>query len=185
MKKLTFIIAVLFTHNLYAQNVNGNILWNGKELKWENFQGTPEDTTQYGAATSSWIESRYFVTPEKEIHFVIAAWFSQKYSWVAKGVGNSYILSHEQYHFTLTELYARKIRKALSEMEFNESTYQQKIPELFYGYRTSLELQQKRYDAETNHDKDGNKQQDWTFSIREEMRQLKKFANTEVVIKLH
>lgn len=53
MKIVAFIISVLFAQHLFSQNSNDNILWDGKDLKWENFKGIPKDTSGFSSSAKS------------------------------------------------------------------------------------------------------------------------------------
>jgi hypothetical protein len=161
------------------------ILWSKKSLKWRDFQGAPDSSSSYAAVTRSWVEERYRLTPQRELQFVIAAWFYPANSWIKGGRGTDYMLEHEQLHFTLTELYARKMRKYLSEAIFYDSTFRFEIPLLLKHFQEEVRNEQKRYDAETNHCVNRLKQEDWSSSISLEMKKLSAYSDTLLVVKLH
>jgi hypothetical protein len=178
-----FLLLVLLTSSAYTQN--DRILWSKKSLKWKDFKGLPDSTSEFAASTRSGVEKRYHLTPQGELQFIIAAWFWPGNSWVKNGIASDYTLAHEQLHFTLSELYARKMRKYLSEAAFYDSTYRVGVPALLKHFQEEVRNEQKRYDAETDHGKNKSKQEDWAASIREEMKRLSGYSDTLLVVKLH
>jgi hypothetical protein len=178
-----FLVFILISSLAFAQN--DRILWSKKSLKWKDFKGEADSTSKFAAVTRSGVEERYGLTPQKELQFIIAAWFFPVYSWVKNGGGSDYTLEHEQLHFTLSELYARKMRKYLSEATFYDSTYRFEIPLLLKHFQQEVRNEQKRYDAETDHCANRSKQEDWADSIRDEMKKLSEFSDTLLLVKLH
>lgn len=90
------------------------IYWNeNRKLTWDDFKGAPPSDTMsiYGAATTSTITIDY-VCNDTILVYLIRAWFSKNKSWVREKGKTPEILRHEQLHFDITELYARKIRKS-------------------------------------------------------------------------
>ena len=147
--------------------------------------------SRFMAATSSKLEQRYFVTPEHQIHFTILAWFVPDRSWVKPEVKHkfSYVLSdlileHEQHHFDIAEIFAREIRQSLSNIIFYDSTYKRDIPKLFKKYYDQYRENQVRYDNETGHG-GFKRQQDWVNSIDEQLRSLKKYSDTAVIVNIY
>jgi hypothetical protein len=132
------------------------------------------------------LEQRYYRVGN-ELRFIIAAWFNPTKSWVRDEIRRSSsmsddVLSHEQHHFDMCELYARKIRKYLSAEKFNDSTFVKEVNFLFNKFHLQYRAEQKRYD----HEATGHLyvQDDWVASIDAEMKQLSKFSDTLVVVKL-
>lgn len=183
MKKIGLIILcfVLAHVSLFAQSEK--VLWNGKKLKWKDFKGSVDTSVHNDAITFTTLEEKYSVNPQKQIHFTIAAWFFPR-SWVKPGKESYRLLEHEQLHFTLVELYARKIRKYLSGRFFYNSTYKEELSFLFKRFWQELRNDQKRYDEETNHSGNKIKQEDWLNSVNREMAQLSKYTATTFVTKL-
>ncbi|GBL35585.1 hypothetical protein EMGBS15_11800 [Filimonas sp.] len=85
---------------------------------------------------------------------------------VAKSWTNStsdYILNHEQRHFDLGEVYARKLRKYLRDsLTGYESSVQNKI---FTRYINENQEAQKRYDSLTNHSINSEAQLNYNLQI--------------------
>ena len=45
-----------------------------------------------------------------------------------------YILKHEQGHFDIAEIFARKLNKKMSEYKFNKTTYKTDLKNIYDGY---------------------------------------------------
>jgi hypothetical protein len=159
--------------------------WTKENLTWADFKQPPPVGENYAAATQSYLTHSYvFVSPDT-FRFFIAAWFIPERSWAKKEVnGNAYNLKHEQYHFNLTELYARKLRRRLSVSLFSPTNYQAQITTLFDQYTDKLRVAQAQYDAESNHSLDKEGQEKWIHSIDTELGHLSAYADPSVIVKL-
>ncbi|NCI49801.1 hypothetical protein GWC95_07705 [Sediminibacterium roseum] len=82
----------------------------------------------------------------------------------------------------MCELYARKIRKFLSAAVFKQDTYRDEIADLFKSFHEQYRAQQKRFDNETK--EHTYTQDEWTESIDREMKELAKYSDTALVVKL-
>lgn len=88
------------------------------------------------------------------------------------------LLSHEQLHFDMAELYGRKIRKKIKELrdesELNISIYTDCIE----NYISEKEKMSLRYDEETVHGQNLTKQKQWEQRIACELDMLLEYAST-------
>jgi predicted secreted Zn-dependent protease len=87
----------------------------------------------------------------------------QKKSWGR--IKNDYILAHEQKHFDLTEVFARKLNKELKEYKFNNATVGDDINRIYQGMVNELTYTQQQYDKETDHSRNPPVQQEWNNRI--------------------
>ena len=185
MKFFCLLPFLLFSFTGSVAQQNNFILWSPHFLSWRDFKKPPDSTdikSTYAAATQSWLQQKYKLMPDNEIHFTIAAWFIPARSWVKSKSDHG--LRHEQYHFNLAELYARKIRRILINTTFTMKNYKRDIADLFLNFHNKYRSEQKRYDEETLHSRDKSKQIDWMDSIDDEMKALAKFSDTLVVVKM-
>jgi hypothetical protein len=107
---LIFLVTPAF---LVAQNLLNDsqdlIEWNEYySLTWEDFQGTPDKQAIGDAGTAVQIKAKPFYVKD-QVQYDVEALFNRKKSW-SRGKSES-LLQHEQLHFDIAELYARKIRK--------------------------------------------------------------------------
>lgn len=141
----------------------------GRKLKWEDFRGRPFKTAWAAATTASGI-SYEFSSEEKgdrkKIHFRVAAYFDPIQSWYQPTLCNDLILSHEQLHFDISELYARKMREALAKTVFTAGI-KAEVRAIHKTILRELNAFQARYDKETNYSRNTEQQLIWNRKIQE------------------
>lgn len=113
------------------------ILWQeNKKLKIQDFKADNKDTIKVnrqqflGAISAIRIEYSSFQRNKNSVpDFSIKTYFDPNESWML--LKNDYVLQHEQIHFDLAELYARKMRKSVESLRqknvTNISIYRKKI----------------------------------------------------------
>lgn len=114
------------------------ILWQeNKKLKIQDFRADNKDTVKVnrqqflGAISAIRIEYSSFQRNKNSVpNFSIKTYFDPNESWML--LKNDYVLQHEQIHFDLTELYARKMRKSV------ESLRQKNVTNIFI-YRKKIQ----------------------------------------------
>lgn len=116
-----------------------------RRLTWEDFanQNTLDEKQFYGAYVSTSIKLRTDASGP-----LVFASMSPQRSWVRSGYANPRSLKHEQLHFDITEIYARKLRAHLSRIP-NEN--HARAQEIYKAIVNEWRLAQKRYDDETHH----------------------------------
>src|SRR5690349_706212 len=87
------------------------ISWSGDRLlTWEDFKCEPKTGTDAVASTSTSLGIAYQLVDGK-LTYDVTCNFSKVKSWGS--MKTDYILAHEQGHFDITEIYARKLHEAL------------------------------------------------------------------------
>ena len=81
------------------------------------------------------------------------------------------MLNHEQLHFDIAELFARKLRKELEKPRFTTASTEE-IFSAVASFNMELDKMQKRYDNETNHYRNKKKQKKWEIYVGEELAKL-------------
>ncbi len=172
-------VAALLSWVLFSSNSNETeILYWGQtgKLTWEDFSGEPRfDFEEIFALTSSGIMD-YKGCKDGIINYSIKSYFEKKESWVKKEARTEYHLAHEQLHFDITELYARKLRKLLSTMEF-KCGEEQNFEKFIAATLENWYNEQKNYDIITRHSVDRAKQIEWEYRIKMELSLLEDFAD--------
>jgi len=92
-------------------------------------------------------------------------------------------LEHEKKHFELTEVYARKLRKLVSNSRYTSTRFKEEINKQFTDLVTQHRAEQVRYDHETNHSIDSHQQAKWNARIDEQLESLGTYSKTTVTIK--
>lgn len=187
MKHLKFLLVITFAFislpgSAQPQDYDPDryIEWNEfYKLSWDNFENTVSDDTFGDAGTAVKIIAKpYFVG--KRIEYNVYPLFDRKKSWVYEK--DPALLAHEQLHFDIAELYARKIRKKVATLQAENnkdlSYYNTEINKLLLE-SNELDMQ---YDMETLHGGIKVKQTEWREKINVELKTLEKFKKQKKVI---
>lgn len=154
-----------------------HLAWsNTRLLAWTDFAGPVDFKSTFMALTASSIICKpYFINDS--IMLRVETVFIPKHSWKKRNDLDSFDLAHEQTHFNITELYARKLRKLIKE-EIKLAKEGHTIDILFKmesGFkRLAKECDdfQTLYDKQTNHSINKSEQKQWNRSIWDELELL-------------
>ncbi len=163
--------ATLFAGYIIPSKDSNKILWSKDySLQWKDFKGPARENAGYDAMTAYSVESG-----KENDKFGIFCYFEKNKSWRIKKKESDFLLKHEQYHFNLAEVYARKIRKQIIELDLLKDPKQ--LDKVFKENLKQLEIDQKAYDKETNHSKIPEPQVKWEKNIDEQLQELVNFSN--------
>ncbi len=137
-----------------------------KLLDWEDFQSMPRRGTDAVASTSTSLGIAYQIV-NGDLTYHITCSFSRLKSWGL--MKTDYILAHEQGHFDITEIYARRLHEALANYQYNRGTFKKDIAEIYNRIVDAKEAAQHRYDADTDHSRNRKQQYDWLERIQQEL----------------
>jgi len=152
------------------------ILWSAsRRLVWSDFKGRPDNARDDAALTSSGIEFGYSYNERDGFSWHIACLFDKNKSWVR--VKNDYILAHEQGHFDVTEIFARKLNRQLKEYRFNRDRVQKEVPALYQSIMKEQQEMENRYDEETDNSRIKNKQAAWLEKIKRDLDASERYAD--------
>jgi hypothetical protein len=157
-----------------AQTNDNLIRWSkASRLTWDDFKGTPPPGNTNAALTSSGILVNFNYN-DKSLNFEITCNFDKTKSWGR--IKNDHILAHEQAHFDITELHARKLQRRLKEYRFRKNTVSKDIHEIYQAVVDELQQMQHAYDQETDHSRNFFQQKNWLTKIGEELNNYEAFA---------
>lgn len=169
-----FIIAICLS--LCFVQDEARISWDiNYRLQWSDFKGKPRPKNHAVAVTASGITFSY--ATKKSDHELldyrveISADFYPDKSWCVKERVNNNILNHERLHFDITELHARKFRKRVDQARFDLNINRQ-MEIIHDQINKELEAMQNKYDADTNHSQNIEKQKEWQANIVRELNAL-------------
>lgn len=145
-----------------------------RKLAWNDFESTPEKNTDAVASTSTSLGISYKVL-DNQLTYHISCNFSKDKSWVL--LKTDYILAHEQGHFDITEVFARKLNKELSEYQFNPESFKQDISNIYQSVVDEKESYQEAYDGETDHSRHKKIQMEWLDKIQQMLTETEPYAN--------
>lgn len=168
------LIACLLSLCLFQQD--RSMTWSDDlQLQWEDFNGTPTRGTTVVAVTASGL-SFGFSTKMTETQLVdytafVDAHFYPDKSWYVKERANSVILDHERLHFDITELHARKFKQRIAQTKFDLSINSQ-MERIHNTITDELRQMQQKYDTETDHSQNVDKQKEWQKFIKVQLDRL-------------
>ena len=174
VKPLFFLFWFAFTSAL-AQDSDA-IPWEAsRKLRWEDFKGTPPNLKKVAATTASGISYSYQThgTPgQYRLDYEVTAFFYPHKSWYHRELCDSVVLSHEQLHFDITELYARRMRTMLEGESFGPDV-KAEVRRIFKRLNRELSEFQARYDRETDFSRDREAQRRWNEKIGRKLSESK------------
>ena len=147
---------------------------NDKRLIWEDFLCEPKVGTDAVASTSTSLGIAYQLN-DGELKYHITCYFNKEKSWGL--MKTDYILAHEQGHFDITEVFARRLNQALQNYQFNRKTFKKDIGQIYQAIVSQKEEYQKTYDAQTDHSRNRKVQYDWLEKIDSLLVETAPFAN--------
>ena len=178
MRKCFFLFSILLL-SFFQLQAQQKLEWKSEKLTWNNFEAKPDRKSQFLANTNSGFSYTWgFGLQEGKPNFTyeVHAYFYPEQSWVKKGKETLSLLAHEQLHFDISELYARKMRKWLS--EFNPKSLKEAKLQL-KNIHTQIEKEriqmQNAYDKETNHGMLLEEQERWQKNVNEHLQLLSAF----------
>ena len=155
--------------------------WKEEALSWKDFKAAPDPDSPFSANTSSGISYSWSMKSSatgKEYSYEVTSFFIPQKSWVKGGKTSKNLLAHEQLHFDITELHARKLRKALAEFDFqNSREVKAALQEIYKKAELKRAVTQKKFDAETRHSMDEAAQLKWQKFVAEELKKLEEFSS--------
>ena len=153
-----------------------------RRLTWADFRGRPDLASGVAAVTTYAITWESDCSPDG-FRFRVTSVFIPDQSWVKPDVPaldeeSRRTLAHEQTHFDLSEIQARKLRRELGRLvmpcRLTEEELAAAVAPLF---QEEVDLQ-RRYDRETNHGLDRAQQARWEDDVRRELEALNRYADS-------
>jgi hypothetical protein len=160
----------------FAQEQNpAHILWQAThQLVWQDFQGVVDVHNKYAAQAAAGINFSYQAMGRQgawKLTFVVNSYFDRSQSWGKPDKKTPYLLAHEQLHFDIAELHARRLKRDLESYKFTKN-FKSEVNTLFAANMANLKKMQSAYDYETDHSKNEEQQQVWVKYVRQELLNL-------------
>ena len=144
-----------------------------RRLTWSDYLGQPDPSSDAAASTTTFLGIDYHFT-NTGFTFKIDSRFSKSKSWGL--YKTEYILSHEQGHFDIAEVFARKLNKRMSEYKFDRRNYQQDLKQIYDEIVDEKEDVQNTYDRETRHSINKQRQAEWLERISQMLEEYRDWA---------
>lgn len=152
-----------------------------RRLRWADFAGTPAPAAgDEGALTAYSIFYGVRCTGDS-FSFLAVAGFLPHESWVkpevtADRARSERTLRHEQTHFDLTEVYARRLRKAFSDQYEPCRRSDEELDGLAKQYLAAEKAEQRRYDEGTHHGLVAGVQASWDHQVAADLAALSAYS---------
>ncbi len=131
----------------------------GSPLQWSDFTGKIDPLSKYDASVSSTIQLEFDSSSSTYKAYAVQ---KNVYSWVRESSRSDDLLNHEQYHFNITEYFARLMNKhILDSLGQSQEQFQSKLNRLLI----SENVMQSKYDEQTKHNKHRDQQGLWEYKI--------------------
>ncbi len=152
-----------------------------KRLTWDDYLAKPISSSDAAAITNTALGIEYHIK-NNVLSYKISCRFSKTRSWGK--YKTTYILQHEQGHFDITEIFARRLAKEIKEYKFNPRKYQDDLGKIYKRLMDEKEEYQNKYDKETDYSRNQEKQAEWLKKIDEELEETDEFANYQSSISI-
>jgi len=180
MRKYLFFVlltAALFTGSVtYAQ-----VPWKAEvPLSWSDFTGFPDESSPYIAFTYYNLSYRSSWDGGGTITITVQCIFEKNKSWrkIEKKLTPE-VLLHEQMHFNIAELYARRMRQAFADytaVHKHSAETSADIKKIFATCMDNCKAYNELYDLETSHSVNEPRQQEWNKKITAQLTELSAYA---------
>ena len=158
-----YIFFPVFSNGQTAGRNEDMLNWSAsKKLTWSDYKASPNPYSDAAASTTTYLTISYNIS-STDFSYKIESRFSKTRSW---GLHKTpYILSHEQGHFDIAEIFARKLHKKMTEYRFDKKGYEKDLKKIYQDILDEKREMQDDYDKETNHSINKEKQEEWLNKI--------------------
>lgn len=154
-----------------------------RKLSWNDYRGKPQK--RFAAASTVYSLGRYVYAEEGKVYAKIDAYFYCKDSWKKTDWINDEVLAHEQKHFDIVEVFARRLRKQFTGMVFTGlKDAEKKVEALYKLTDKELDAYQNKYDTESDGSMNGEGQRKWNKKVEQELEELSAYQDPIVPLKL-
>ncbi|MBK0404678.1 DUF922 domain-containing protein [Adhaeribacter sp. BT258] len=157
--------------------VADEISWKAsRRLTWEDFKGKANAQDPLHALTATNIDMKA-KCDNGELKVKIESTFAPHESW-SKNKKSERLLFHEQLHFDITEIYARRLFKELTSLK-NACDNSEQLNKIATRVFDEWKKQEDIYDKETNHGLDQEKMKVWADKVNAELKSLEAYADKD------
>lgn len=151
------------------------------QLTWGDFKGVPPKNAIYFASVNSSLGYTFkskTIDGRIRVDIKVESYFYPQLSWKKNmNENNSELLKHEQLHWDISELYARKLRAAF-EKYVPQKDPKKEIDYIFRKFEKDRQRAQKSYDRETRHGVIKDAQRRWEYKMKEQLFITSEFATS-------
>jgi len=173
MKRILALLVLLTPLFLSAQQDGNFVDWSVKRLDWDDFKASPVKNSDAAALTATHLGFSYSLSNNR-VSYEIICRFDKTKSWGL--VKTEWILKHEQGHFDIAEIFARKLKRELAEYQFNKKTFQKDLDAIYQRVIEEKEAFQLNYDTQTDYSRNKRKQLEWLKKIEEILEETQSYS---------
>ena len=178
--RLLFLLILSFSVSSNAQEKKEKIEWKeGQVLSWSDFKAEADESSDYAANTNSGISYSWnysTASGQPVLTHKVSTNFYPNLSWVKEDEKDAYLLAHEQLHFDISELHARKLRKAIQEYEIGR-TIRLDLKRIYNRVEAERVTMQNRFDRKTSHSQIKEAEMNWRKFIASELQKFEAYSN--------
>jgi len=164
MIKILLYIVIVLVPLLDAKGQDSDkIKWNEGKLHWDDFRGTVDSCVLHDAYACIGFSYKFKLNSKKQVRAKVYSYFMKSKSW--RKFESTELLNHEQLHFDIAEVFARKINKEFKQMIIKGVVDKREFLKRYQELSNEHDVMQDLYDNETLHGKDMEKQKEWNFLI--------------------
>jgi hypothetical protein len=190
MRKLFVVLTLFlisfsnFAQRTIAPNIrklkNDTIIWKQDSLLHkEDFKAKGKNSGPLGYASTGIF--MYAGESGGELIFNIEALFIKSKSYITQY--SEYVLKHEQIHFDICELYARKLRQKFTETNFAKvKSLENETTKMYTKITSELFKEEERYDKDTEHGLNSAKQKLWDADVKARLLALEAYSKSAINI---
>lgn len=143
-------------------------------LTWSDFLCDPVRNSDAVALTSTTLGISFKYNGGR-FSYNISCNFAKKKSWGL--MKTHYILAHEQAHFDISEIFARKLHQEMRNYRPNYGTLKKDVSAIYDKVIKEEKAFQELYDDETSHSRKKGRQQEWLERIEQRLEETEAYAN--------
>jgi hypothetical protein len=158
------------------------IIWDTqKKLQYKDFKGAVDKSSPNAGNTAYNFEYTGRIK-DKALRISSKVVFDTEESWLK--ANDALLLSHEQLHFDIAELYNRAFKLKCSGTTFSKVHFGKQLDSLFDATEQECDKMQNKYDVETRHGVDKKKQSNWTLDIQKRLEQSTIYKDSILIAKI-
>jgi hypothetical protein len=178
-----FALAIILFFCSFQPSKNIFLWQEGKLLTWDDFLGKPEK--RFAVASTHYDIFKNVTNQDKKAIVSIQAVFFRNSSWKKVSWISDEVLTHEQKHFDIVELYCRKLRQMVAQAKYKDyNDLVAKVDAFYDKIDDEMDKYQDLYDEETDGSMNGDKQREWNKKINHELEILKAYHAPDVQVNL-
>ncbi|MBT2619785.1 MULTISPECIES: DUF922 domain-containing protein [Chryseobacterium] len=173
------VICLLVSIQLFSQK----IIWKeDQKLTWNDFKSSVNRKNNKDVVAYTHCGWEYSVitssNPSSPVKIEILTIFNKDKSWKDVKRISDYVLLHEQKHFDIAEIYARKLRKEVLENIKTSSDFDKKFKAIYSRILNEYRDFQMAYDRDTQNGMDKEKQAQYNTIISEALENLNSYKKS-------